>query len=148
MVTMQRRGESSVQTFSLPLKMQHVEEDNLTPEQKAKVFKCNFTIAGAEILSSLILVNPNVILTGNIPLFTLTYCYIKWKMSKSSGILQKLFHMEIFAQVKDLSHHFSSHFSPFMDERAGLELSRTCSRTENSSEEKYYQMEYPTLTNC
>ncbi|XP_072039618.1 C2 domain-containing protein 3-like [Amphiura filiformis] len=37
MVTMQRRGEPSVQTFSLPLKMQHVEEENLTPEQKAKI---------------------------------------------------------------------------------------------------------------
>ena len=112
MVTMQRRGESSVQTFSLPLKMQHVEEDNLTPEQKAKVFMCNLTIASAEILSSLILVDPNVNLNRKYSIVHID----KWKMSKSSGILQKLFHMEIFVQVQDLSHHFSSHFSSFMDE--------------------------------
>ncbi|XP_038063110.1 C2 domain-containing protein 3-like [Patiria miniata] len=37
MVTMQRRGEPSVQTFSLPLRLQHPDQDSLTKEQIAKL---------------------------------------------------------------------------------------------------------------
>ncbi|XP_022100363.1 C2 domain-containing protein 3-like isoform X2 [Acanthaster planci] len=37
MVTMQRRGEPSVQTFSLPLRLQHPDQDSLTKEQLAKL---------------------------------------------------------------------------------------------------------------